>query len=81
IPFGNIIYLGDGMTDVPSMALTKKSGGHAVAVYNPKVSKTKTTCMSLPMRPIPSCSPAPRRLFIMAALARPARPCTPDGRN
>ncbi len=47
IPFGNIIYLGDGMTDVPSMALTKKSGGHAVAVYNPKVSKTKTTCMSL----------------------------------
>src|SRR3989440_8313655 len=27
IPFQNIIYVGDGMTDVPSMALTKKNGG------------------------------------------------------
>lgn len=47
IPFSNLIYIGDGMTDVPSMALTKKSGGHTVAVFNPKHAKSKTTCVSL----------------------------------
>jgi phosphoserine phosphatase len=47
IPFQNIIYVGDGMTDVPSMALTKKSGGHAVAVYNPRGEKGRATCVKL----------------------------------
>ena len=47
IPFANLIYIGDGMTDVPSMALTTKSGGHSLAVFNPKVVKSKATCISL----------------------------------
>ena len=47
IPFQNIVYLGDGMTDVPSMALTKKSGGHAVAVFNPRAAHQRATCMKL----------------------------------
>ena len=46
IPFQNIVYVGDGMTDVPSMALTKKSGGHAVAVYDPR-GKGRATCVKL----------------------------------
>ncbi len=41
IPFSNIIYIGDGMTDVPSMALTKKNGGHTLAVFNPKLAHSK----------------------------------------
>jgi len=46
IPFQNIVYLGDGMTDVPSMALTKKSGGHTVAVYDRR-GKGRATCVKL----------------------------------
>ena len=29
----NMIYLGDGFTDIPSMRMTKENGGYAIAVY------------------------------------------------
>jgi len=47
IPFSNMVYVGDGMTDVPSMALTKKSGGHTVAVYDAKSEKQRAICVKL----------------------------------
>jgi len=35
IPYQNMIYFGDGMTDVPIMILAKNNGGTAIAVYKP----------------------------------------------
>ena len=33
VPYSNIIYIGDGMTDVPAMILAKNNGGKSIAVY------------------------------------------------
>ncbi|MBE6447864.1 MAG: haloacid dehalogenase-like hydrolase [Alphaproteobacteria bacterium] len=35
IPFKQMLYIGDGITDIPSMATLKKFGGYTAAVYNP----------------------------------------------
>lgn len=33
VPFQNMLFIGDGETDIPSMRLVKDQGGHSIAVY------------------------------------------------
>lgn len=42
MPFENMIYIGDGSTDIPCMAMLNKAGGHTLAVYNSETKEKAT---------------------------------------
>ncbi|MCD8341039.1 MAG: haloacid dehalogenase-like hydrolase [Clostridiales bacterium] len=35
VPFRNMVYIGDSVTDIPCMKLVNSYGGHAIGVYDP----------------------------------------------
>jgi len=47
IPFENMLYIGDGLTDVPCMTVTKNNGGFAVAVHKPRNPESLEVCRKL----------------------------------
>lgn len=47
VPYPNMIYFGDGETDIPCMKVVTMFGGHAIAVYNPEHLAKKNFALKL----------------------------------
>lgn len=47
VPFSQMVYFGDGDTDVPCMKIVRMFGGHSIAVFNPENHTKKTSALKL----------------------------------
>ncbi len=75
IPFANIIYVGDGLTDIPCFSLVQHFGGTGFGVFDPaSSSKTKRALEEflLPRRVVGMYAPDYRSESVLGALLRMA---------
>lgn len=47
VPFDRMAFFGDGMTDIPCMRLITDQGGAAVAVFNPRIERSRAAAKRL----------------------------------
>ncbi len=47
VPFSRMVYIADGVTDIPCMRLVKEYGGKSIAVYNKDSAKARNTAKKL----------------------------------
>ncbi len=47
VPFQHMLYIGDGLTDVPCMTVVKNYGGFALAVHKPRNRESVAVCREL----------------------------------
>ena len=50
VPFQNMIYLGDGETDIPRMRITTSAGGHSIAIFKENVDNSRAQAKNLVKR-------------------------------
>jgi len=49
VPFEDMVFIGDGETDIPCFRLVKEQRGHAIAVYKPSTRGARTRAQKLVM--------------------------------
>lgn len=47
VPFQNMVFIGDGETDIPCFRLVKDQGGHSIAVFKPHTRNSKSASKKL----------------------------------